>query len=145
MLKIPRHVSIILTQVFTGVIFILLLLGAVFLPKIIETYFSEVHSIPCLIIFYCVIAVAFGVLVILHLLLTNIRMNEIFIENNVRYLRAISWGCVLECLIFLVLAQYFLISYLLAFACLFLSLIIRVVKNIIEEATEIKNEHDFTI
>lgn len=145
MFKIPRNISILLTQIFTGVIFILLILGAIFLPKIIEIYFSSVHVLPCLIIFYCVLAVAFVLVIVLHLFLNNIRLNKVFIDRNVFYLRLISWGCVLECLIFFILAQYFMISYILSFACLFLSAVIRVIKNVMEEATAIKNEHDYTI
>jgi hypothetical protein len=145
MFRIPRHVSIIITQIFTGVIFVLLVLGVIFLPRIIAKYFAAVHVLPCFIIFYSVIAVAFGVLFVLHLLLNNIRLNMIFIDKNVVYLRLISWGCVLECLIFLVLSYYFLIAYLLSFGCLFLSAVIRVVKNIMEDATAIKDENDYTI
>jgi hypothetical protein len=36
-------------------------------------------------------------------------------------------------------------SYAIAFAALLLGLCLRVVKNVIEEATEIKRENDFTV
>ena len=145
MFRIPKRISIIITQIFTGVIFILLVSGAILLPRIIARYFAAVHVLPCFIIFYAVIAVAFVLLFVLHIFLNNIRREEIFIDQNVLYLRIISWLCVLECLIFLALAYYFFISFLLSFACLFLTAIIRVIKNVMEDATALKNENDYTI
>jgi len=145
MFRIPKRISIIITQIFTGVIFILLVAGAIFLPRIIAKYFAAAHVLPCFIIFYAVIAVAFVILFILHFFLNNIRRDEIFVDKNVFYLRILSWLCVMECLAFLVLAYYFLISFLLSFACLFLTAIIRVIKNVMEDATAIKNENDYTI
>ena len=48
-------------------------------------------------------------------------------------------------MIFALLGYIFYIAYVIAVAVLFLGLCLRVVKNVIEEATELKNENDLTV
>ena len=90
--------------------------------------------------------------VLLIKLLGNVRRSEIFTASAVARLRGISWCCFAECLILvggsMVLRHIFLRPYaflVLAFAAAFLGIVLRVVKNVIEEAVAIKCENDFTI
>ena len=78
-------------------------------------------------------------------LLLNIRKGEIFIVSNVRNLRRISWCCFIEAGLLLVGVTYFFMMPVLSFVVGFLGLVLRVVKNVIEEAVALKNENDFTI
>ena len=78
-------------------------------------------------------------------LLYNIKRGILFSEQNIGYFRLISWAC------------FFSAVFLLAGACLwpvlvfasgaigFLGLFIRVIKNMIAEAVELKHENDYTI
>ena len=78
-------------------------------------------------------------------LLSNITAGILFSEENISWFRLISWAC------------FFAAVFLLAGACLwpvlifasgaigFLGLFIRVIKNMIAEAIELKNENDYTI
>ncbi len=81
----------------------------------------------------------------LHVLLRNIGEEEVFIPENVRILRALSWCCIAAGLICLVSSLYYMPYLIIAAAAAFVGLILRVVKNVFAEAVRIKNENDFTI
>lgn len=93
-------------------------------------------------------------------LLHNVSRESVFIPENVACIRTISWMCFAEALLFtgegvasLMSEQtaagqnrfLFAVFLIIAFACAFMGLIVRVVKNIIEQATAIKAENDFTV
>lgn len=78
-------------------------------------------------------------------LLANIKKKEVFIEKNVKYLRAISWCSFTVSLILLISGFYYILFLIMAFAAAFFGLILRVVKNVIEQAVIIKSENDYTI
>lgn len=101
---------------------------------------AAVTAMICICDVFALIAVA-----ALHKLLTNISKDEVFIPQNTLCLRIISWSCVFAGLtmVFFSLWKYeFLFT---AFFAMFLGLIIRVVKNVLEKAVELKSEIDFTI
>ena len=82
---------------------------------------------------------------LLHGLLSSIAAGKVFIPQNVRRLRGLSWCCILAGLICLASACYYLPFLLLATAAAFVGLILRVVKNVLEQAVAIKTENDYTI
>ena len=83
---------------------------------------------------------------LLDRLLSNIRKEEIFIPQNVAYLRGISWACFAMCLPCLLIAVYGSQTFLFVMvAAAFMGLILRVVKNVIEAAVLIKEENDYTV
>lgn len=81
----------------------------------------------------------------LHGLLADIALGQVFTEKNVSRLRVLSWCCIGAGLICLASALYYLPFGALAVAGAFMGLILRVVKNVIEQAVALKNENDFTI
>ena len=85
------------------------------------------------------------VLFCLHRLLRNISEDEVFIQENVRSLRIMSWCLIAAALVYLVgsLFDWYLVVF--AAAAAFVGLILRVVKNVFAQAVELKNENDFTI
>ena len=85
------------------------------------------------------------VLFCLHRLLRNISEEEVFIQENVRSLRIMSWCLIAAALVYLVgsLFDWYLVVF--AAAAAFVGLILRVVKNVFAQAVELKNENDFTI
>ena len=145
MFRIPKRVSIIISQAFTAAVFILVLAAAVFLPGLLSEYFNHFNEWQFYIIFYFILAVGFVISLLLWFLLDNIRKGNVFEDANVTLLRLLSWCCITEAVIFLAFAWYFFISLLVAFGCLFMAVILRVVKNVMEEATSIKRENDYTI
>lgn len=81
----------------------------------------------------------------LHMLLGNISRGKVFIERNTQCLRAISWACMLAGAAFFLLGFRRATFWLPSFFCFMLGLVMRVLKNVFEEAVEIKAENDFTI
>jgi hypothetical protein len=78
-------------------------------------------------------------------LLEHIELGDVFIEKNVTYLRHISWACFAGALIAIASSFYYIPWVFIAIAAAFMGLIVRVVKNIVGQAVELKNESDYTI
>ncbi len=78
-------------------------------------------------------------------LLLRIRKGEVFTQKSVALIRGVSWSCILLCVAFALLGVYFQLALIMAFLALFLGVCLRVVKNVIEEATIIKSENDLTV
>lgn len=90
--------------------------------------------VPALYALYC-----------LDRLLANIKKKEIFIEKNVKFLRRISWCCFAVSALILIAALSSFLLFIGAIAAAFMGLILRVVKNVIEQAMILKDENDLTI
>ena len=100
---------------------------------------------PVLITLYCAVPFAVIALVCLDVLLRNIRKEQPFIAQNVTMLRMISYCCFAEVLVFAYLAVLKPFVVVVLVACGFMGLILRVVKNVFEQAIKIREENDFTI
>ena len=95
---------------------------------------------------YVCLLIALFILYMLDRLLSNIRKEEIFIPQNVSYLRGISWACFAMCVPCLLVSVYGSQIFLfIMVAAAFMGLILRVVKNVIESAVLIKEENDYTV
>ena len=95
---------------------------------------------------YLVIALVILADVCLFLLLRNIRREAIFTHGSVMLLRVISWTSIFAG--FLAFPLFFLFireALFISFVALFLGVVLRVVKQVIEKATELKEENDATI
>lgn len=93
-----------------------------------------VFSIPLCIVLGC-----------LNRLLVNIKNGDIFVKDNVRQLRRISWSCFWGALILLIGATLNIGIILIAGIMGFFGLLMRVIKNVFSEAIIIKDENDYTI
>ncbi|MCM1364846.1 MAG: DUF2975 domain-containing protein [Faecalibacterium sp.] len=81
-------------------------------------------------------------------LLFNIINNKIFITQNVNCIRILSWCCAFVSLVcFCTSFAYvtFFVFFIISIAAAFMMLILRVLKNVMAKATEIKKENDLTI
>jgi len=94
---------------------------------------------------YSIVAVCVLADLLLFRLLLLVRQEKVFTEKSVALIRGVSWCCFLLGLAFCGLGMYFQLSFLVAFAAVFLGMCLRVVKNTIEEATQIKSENDLTV
>lgn len=81
----------------------------------------------------------------LYRLLHRIEAEQVFITANVETLRRISWSCFVGAVISLVSVYYYFPWVFVAVAAAFMGLIVRVIKNIVAQAVELKNESDFTV
>ena len=78
-------------------------------------------------------------------LLGNLRRGEVFVPSNVRHLRAVSWCCACVSIICLGCWLYYLPFIFVAAAAGFLALIVRIVKNVFQQACAMQSELDLTI
>lgn len=148
--KISKKVSNTISRIFTVLIFVLLIAAVFLLPHMLGFLIKAFdkpaeYFTPTVIILYAVLLPAFAADISLFALLSNIKNNRIFTLSSVSYLRIISWCCMIVGVIFFVLGFYYYMVFLISFASVFMGVILRVVKNVIEEATAIKSENDFTI
>ncbi|MDO4608646.1 MAG: DUF2975 domain-containing protein [Clostridia bacterium] len=78
-------------------------------------------------------------------LLFNIKKQEIFILANVKYLRRISWCCFAVAFITLIGGVFYIPFAAIAVAAAFVGLMLRIVKNVMQNAVEINDENQLTI
>ena len=78
-------------------------------------------------------------------LLGNIRRGALFVADNVRRMRIVSWCCVWAALIAALSTAYYPPFLFFAVAAGFLALIVRIVKNAFEQAIAMKDELDWTV
>lgn len=142
--------SLHLSKAVTVLFFLLLIAGTILLPQILQNYIrytlkDQVIYVPLLLTLYATVPPAAGLLICLYRLLHNISRGKVFTVVNIKMLRIISWCCFVAGVIFGVFCYQYLMALLIAVAVIFMGLIIRVIKNVFEQALEIKNENDFTI
>ena len=70
-------------------------------------------------------------------LLGNLMQEKVFVEDNVRLMRAVSWCCVC--------GFEYVPLFVLAAAAGFMALIVRIVKNVFQQAIAMKSELDLTV
>ena len=95
--------------------------------------------------FYPCAVFAYATLYSLIKLLFNIKKGEIFINANVKYLRLISWCCFAVAIITLVGGVFYLPFSFVAVAAAFVGLMLRIVKNVMQNAVAISEENELTI
>ncbi len=78
-------------------------------------------------------------------LLSTIRQGRVFVTENVRAMRAVSWCCVGAAAAALGAAPVYLPTLVLCAAAGFMALIVRIVKNAFQQAIAMKDELDLTI
>ncbi len=149
--------SVTLSIVVCWVVVVILTVCVFFGPWIVESWFAKYRGwdagstgmlqVSCLfkMAFYPCAVFAYVTLYSLIRLLFNIQKEEIFIHKNVTYLRRISWCCFAVALITLVSGVFYLPYMMVAVAAAFVGLMLRVVKNVLQSAVEIREENELTI
>ena len=108
----------------------------------------QIEAGTTLALYICLYFSAASSLLLSYLLLRilfNIRKNVVFDNRNVKYSRYISWCCFAISAAFFALGFFIRFSFVISFAAAFIGLIVRVVKNLLNEAVDIKEENDLTI
>ena len=78
-------------------------------------------------------------------LLGNLRAAQVFVDGNVRLLRGVSWCCVGVGLSCLGCGLWYAPLLIPAAAAAFMALIVRIVKNVFQQAISMKSELDLTV
>ncbi len=138
--------SLIVVRIFC-VLWIICLVG---IPFLIPWYYEltgkqELDLAPLITLLYIALVPSGVALVCLNNLLVNIRRGVTFVGVNVRYLRILSWCCFFVGVVFFLYGFYYVLALIIGLAAVFMGLVLRVVKNVFEQATAIKEENDYTI
>lgn len=157
MLKIPSKLSITISIGVSLAFFALCIGLAFYMPEFASLMIQAVNDLGItkvdgndenIILGLAYVALVFITLIdiLLFMLLQRVKGGKVFTPESVALIRGISWGCYLVAVVFCGLSAYFtFVALLVAFVAIFLGLCLRVVKNVIEEATEIKSENDLTV
>ncbi|MBO5211436.1 MAG: DUF2975 domain-containing protein [Clostridia bacterium] len=78
-------------------------------------------------------------------LLFNIKGGQVFINQNVTLLRVVSWCCIAIAIITFVGAFFYMPFGFVALAGGFVGIMLRVLKNVMQSAVELREENDLTI
>ena len=149
--KISKNASVTLSLICCGIGFLGLAATAVALAILLsrgETFlFGEGTARKWMALRYFLLLIPVGVANgFLVKLLLLVKQHLVFTDPAVSCLRTISWCCFIEAVLCLITARvFFPAHYAAAFVAGFLGLVLRVVKNVIEEAVALKAENDFTI
>lgn len=152
MLRISKNTSVTISLILTGVFFAVLVFCLFIMPGFVRLILPvsprtimQGDIVLITAVGYCVLALAMLADYLLFRLLLLVRAGEVFSARSVALIRGVSWCAIAVSLLFLLMARYFLIALALAFTAVLLGLCLRVVKNVVEEATAIKAENDLTV
>lgn len=142
--------SVLLSSICTKAAIVLVVIAALTMPQLIPAYVDYAEKNPeitqslFITVYTCVLPVLAS-LVCLDRLLANIKRGEVFTDINVRLLRILSWCSFTFSVILFVSGFYYILFLIIAICAAILGLILRVIKNVFEQAIIIKQENDFTI
>ena len=152
-----KNLSLSISLVLSLVTGALILFCCIFLPAYINwkctntlsmftgalpTTIEKVAIYVCGYLLLALAATADGVLLYLLFL---IKKGQVFTPKTVSSLKYISLLVMAVGVLFVLLTPYFRMACAVGFLIVFVSVVILVVKNVLEEAVKIKNENDFTI
>ena len=101
----------------------------------IITFISYILGIIALLTLFCMLR-----------FIVNLENDLVFVPQNIKWLRFISYGCLSAGLLLIITTVvYHKLFLVLSLAALFMMLIVRVIKNAFEQAIEMKEELDLTI
>lgn len=157
MLKIPSKLSVYLSMSLAVLLFAGCIYMAIILPAEVNLFINmpdhmgdrnEITSSGralLVAVAYFALAAVMAADGMLFWLLMRVRKSLVFTAKSVALVRGVSWCCYALSLAAVVFGIYFQYAFAIAFAAAFLGLCLRVVKNVIEEATRIKSENDLTV
>lgn len=142
--------SVLASSICTKIVIVIVVCAAIAAPNLVNGYVAHAMKNPAIVTpllatIYAGTVPGLIALFSLDRLLVNIKAKDVFINKNVKHLRVISWCSFAVSAILFISGFYYLLFVLVAIAAAFFGLILRVVKNVIEQAVAIKNENDFTI
>jgi len=146
-----KEMSVLLSK---GLIFLgmgLAIALGIWLPSCVgwleDFYYRPFGHVPSCVLAYLIIAVLCVLLVFLYKLLDNISKKKVFEKQNTNMLRLISWCCFLAAALLFVWGSlsFVEIVFVAGFTIGFLGLVLRILKNVFEEAVSMKDENDYTI
>jgi len=84
-------------------------------------------------------------LVLIYVFLHRISIGQVFVKENITFLRYISWCCFAGALICLVSGLYYLPWYAISVAGAFMGIIVRAIKDVFAKAVSLQDDAELTI
>lgn len=151
--------SLTLTRILTAATLILALAALFCIPVVTEWYnaVTEADSVragvlppdavrvPLTVCLYISDVLVITALLALAKMLRHIGAQKVFVPENEQCMRVISWCCFGAAAVWLVLMLWRPLAFFVAFIAAFAGLILRVIKNLLHMATELREENDYTI
>lgn len=153
MFRTSNRQSVNLSLAISVIFFILCIAGAFAMPFLLGAFvemrglshLSTEILIFILVVAYLILAVFMLADVLLFKLLQRVKYGAVFTQKSVALIRGVSWCCLAASLLFCCIGFFIYICFAIGLAGIFLGLCLRVTKNVIAEATEIKSENDLTV
>lgn len=157
MLKRSEKISVVISCIIGAVFLVALVFAAFWLPVVVNSMIDVTDNIGnrneisqlgralILIDAYAMLSLAALAVGFLFFLLSTVYRHEVFSKRATGLISAISWCCFGESLLSLLLITQFQLVIIVTLAACFLGLCLRVVRQVIDEASRIKAENDFTI
>ena len=131
---------------FFAILLAFLTLTAPWSVEIICEYFHRARLSNFLIVVtYLAVPAGWGAILLLYKILFNVNKKIIFVKENVKYLQILSWLCFYVGVLSAISTVKFIAFAIVSLSALFIGLIVRVVRNIIHKAIQIKEENELTI
>ena len=102
-------------------------------------------TIAAVIAFYVSCPAAWTALIGIIKILKNILNDKVFTDETVKILRLLSWCCAFVSFVSFVAVFFYKVFFVFALGAGLMMLILRVLKNVMAKAVEIKNENELTI
>ena len=157
MLKISRNASVTISLILAVIFFFAVIAGMFVAPKLVQLLIDTPDNIGdrsditqagrtfVLVVTYAMLVLIAIADIMMFSILRNVRKSIVFTDGTVALIRYVSWICITVGVLFFSLGGYFQLCIIAGFAAFFGGFCIRVVKNVIEEATSIKKENDLTV
>lgn len=133
------------TLAITYLFCILLFAMMIFAPPVVRYFFIKRNENIVLTSFYICTPAAWAALICIIRLMKKIIAGEIFIPQNVFAMRLLSWCCAFVALVCLIAGVFYAPLWAFCLGAAFMTLILRVLKNVLSLAMEMKNENELTI
>ena len=149
-----------LTQIIVKICYVLLAVSVILFPILMRQkdgdafYFVMIaeHGRYLIFPFYAVVSAGYAALICLDKLLSNIKKDIVFDSRNVKILNSISLCCIYAALVGIISYAVIALCYksietviLLAFGEAFMALVVRVVRDVMQKAIEIKQDNDLVV
>ncbi|MBQ6678914.1 MAG: DUF2975 domain-containing protein [Lachnospiraceae bacterium] len=147
---LDKDKSILLSQICLFIFAVILLLMDIFMFPVTRWYFGTrfpgdtVYYIIVTVLYICTV-IGWIFLIFMWRLLANVKRGEVFVTENVKLMRIISWLCVLVAVVCAVSGAFYHALLFVAVAAAFVALIVRIVKNCFQQAIAMKDELDLTV
>lgn len=144
----PKHsvaLSLIITYLSAALLLAAMFFARSWLAAIMHPDTSPGLLRLLLILFYVCCPAGWAAIAALLKLLHNIRANHVFTRQNVRLLRLLSWCFVFVAVAALAAFCWYPLLAVIFVAAGFMAVILRVVKNVMAQATILREEQELTI